>query len=722
MFRAGFGTSEKLIRSSHIPAGIPGWRLALLSEPAIKHNPPNHLIGEKSPYLQQHAHNPVDWYPWGDDAFRRAAVEHKPVFLSIGYATCHWCHVMAHESFEDPGIADVLNAGFIAIKVDREERPDIDSVYMTACQQMTGQGGWPLTIIMTPDKKPFFAGTYLPRTSRTGMTGLSELLQKVIRLWQEQRDTLVTAAEDLADRLVKISGSPAAGTADRILLQSGYDELVLSFDPLNAGFGRAPKFPTPAVILFLLRYWKRTGSGQALLMAEKTLEAMRCGGIHDHLGGGFHRYSTDKEWRVPHFEKMLYDQALLLMAFTEAWQATKKPVYKKTAEAIIAYVNRDLLSPEGAFISAEDADSAGGEGAFYLWTRKELDDVLGPRDSQYAAAFFGVEDDGNFFSHESGHGKNILYLKPGKIENQRDQAPRELIRKRLLTAREMRPRPGQDGKILTDWNGLMVAALASASRAFENPAYYRAARTAMRFILDRLRQTDGGLLHRYCDGEAAITGFADDYAFIIRALIELYETSFDPAWLEDALSLNWYLDRHFSDTDTSSFFTTSDVGDVLLVRKKEIYDGAIPSCNSLMLGNLVLLGHLTGNPVYEETASRLADSFSGIVSRSPSSFCAYLSGLDLLLGPAADVVIAGDEQDPGVTGMIRMIRETYLPSVTIHTRPPPPAGAALDILAPFTRTLIPQEGKATAYVCFGRTCSVPVTTVEALRELLGEKK
>jgi len=721
MFRAVPGTSETFISSSDIPADIPGWRRALPSEPVMNQNPPNHLISEKSPYLQQHAHNPVDWYPWGDEAFRRAAEEHKPVFLSIGYATCHWCHVMAHESFEDPGIADLLHAGFIAIKVDREERPDIDSVYMTACQQMTGQGGWPLTIIMTPDKKPFFAGTYLPRTSRSGMTGLSELLSKVIRLWQEQRDTLVTAAEDLADRLEKISGSPAAGTADQVLLRSGYDELVLSFDPVNGGFGRAPKFPAPATLLFLLRYGKRTGSGQALRMVEETLGAMRRGGIHDQLGGGFHRYSTDKEWRVPHFEKMLYDQALLLMAFTEAWLATKKPVYKKTAEAIIACVTRDLISPEGAFISAEDADSAGGEGAFYLWTRKELDDVLGHRDGRYAATYFGVEEEGNFFSPGTGPGKNILYLKPGKAENQRDQARLESICQILFAERGKRPRPGRDGKILTDWNGLMVAALASASRAFGNPAYYQAARTAMRFILDRLRQADGGLLHRYCDGEAAITGFADDYAFTIRALIELYEASFEPAWLEDALFLNRYLVRHFSGTDKSGFFTTPDEGEVLIVRKMEIYDGAIPSCNSFMLGNLVLLGHLTGDPVHEEAASRLADRFYGIVSRSPSSFCAYLSGLDHLLGPSTDIVIAGGEGDPAVTAMIRMIRDTYLPSVTVHTRLFSPDDDALDTLAPFTRALIAQDGKATAYVCSGRACSVPVTTVEALRELLREK-
>lgn len=691
-------------------------------KPAEKQNPPNHLICEKSPYLQQHAYNPVDWFPWGDEPFRRAAEEHKPVFLSIGYSTCHWCHVMAGESFEDRDIAMLLNTHFIAIKVDREERPDIDSVYMAACQQMTGQGGWPLTIIMTPDKKPFFAGTYLPRKTRAGMTGLSELLQKVVRLWQEQRDSLITAAEHLTARLADTRAVSPGETAGASLIRSGYEELAALFDPVNGGFGRAPKFPTPTLLLFLLRHWKRTGSDHALHMVEMTLEAMCCGGIHDHLGGGFHRYSTDQQWHVPHFEKMLYDQALLLLAFTEAWQATKKPLYKKTADAIVAYVIRDLLSPEGAFIAAEDADSAGGEGAFYLWTRQELDAVLGPRDGPCAATFFGVEEEGNFFSSEAGGGKNILTRKPGNRENQHDPARIALIRNKLLAARRKRPRPGRDEKILTDWNGLMIAALASASRAGGNPEYYRAAETAMRFILERLRQADGGLLHRYCDNEAAIVAFADDYAFIIRALIELYETSFDPAWLEEAVVLNRYLYRHFSDTRGEGFFTVSDEGETLIARKKEIYDGAIPSCNSMILGNLVLLGHLTGDPLYEEQASRTADWFGGIVRQSPSSFSAYLCGLDHLLGPASDIVIAGDDSDPVARDMIRMVRDTYLPSHTLQFRRPSETGAALDALAPFTRTMTAQNGKATAYVCTGRTCSVPVTTPDALREALGKKR
>ena len=628
---------------------------------------------------------------------------------------------MAHESFEALDIAQILNDGYISVKVDREERPDIDSVYMTACQQMTGQGGWPLTIIMTPDKKPFFAGTYLPRTTRAGIVGLSELLKKVALLWQEQRDTLVTAAEELTDRLAKTSVRPGAGKADQSLLRDGYEGFVRSFDPVNGGFGRAPKFPTPTVILFLLRHWKRTGSDQALRMAEETFEAMRCGGIHDHLGGGFHRYSTDKEWRVPHFEKMLYDQALLLMAFTEAWLATQKPIYKKTAESIISYVIRDLSSPEGAFISAEDADSPGGEGAFYFWTWKELDTVLGSDDGHFAASFFGVEDAGNFISAETGPGKNILYTKRRIPKNPPDLARLEEIQQKLFAERQTRPRPGRDDKILTDWNGLMIAALAQASRAFGNPEYCLTAGTAMHFIQKKLRLADGGLLHRYCAGEAAIAAFADDYAFIIRALIELYETSFDPVWLEEAILLGSYLDLHFSDTLNGGFFTTSDEGDHLIVRKKEIYDGAIPSCNSVMLRNLILLGHLTGNPAYEEQAMFLADSFSGIIRKSPSAYSEYLCGLDYLLGPATDVVIAGREYDPAAKEMLQIIRGSYNPSVTVHLQTPE-TSRALEVVAPFTRTMIAQNKKATAYVCSGRICSDPVTTPCALRKLLDEKR
>jgi uncharacterized protein YyaL (SSP411 family) len=680
-------------------------------------NPPNHLAREKSPYLQQHARNPVDWYPWGEEAFSRAAGEDRPVFLSVGYATCHWCHVMARESFEDKEIARLLNRDYIAVKVDREERPDIDAVYMAACQQMTGQGGWPLTIIMTPDKKPFFAGTYFPPRTRAGMTGLAGILGEVTRLWKEDRDRLVRSAGALTEVLNELSGTPYGDKADRSLLRAGYDELVASFDPVNGGFGRAPKFPTPAKLLFLLRFHRRTGEEYALRMAEHTLDRMSAGGIRDQLGGGFHRYSTDGQWLVPHFEKMLYDQALLLMAYTEAWQVTRKPGYRATAGAIITYVLRDLATPEGAFISAEDADSPGGEGAFYLWTRKELDEVLGPGDGEYAAALFRVQDGGNFSSPESGPGTNILHRDPETVGQAGEEARSAAIQEKLLGARGKRPRPARDGKVLADWNGLMISALALASRAFDEPRYCRAARKAIRFVLDRMRTTDGGLLHRWYDGEAAIPAFADDYGFVIGALIDLYGTDFDPAWLEEALLLNTFFVRHFPDPAGTGYFTSSDDGEALIARNKEIYDGAIPSANSVALRNLVLLSHLTGDPRHEEAASRLADGFAGTARCSPSAYCAYLCGLDHLLGPASGVVIAGEPDDPVAVAMLRELRARYRPSLTVHFRCRK-AVQVLDRIAPFTRAMAVAGGKTAAYVCTGRACSAPVTTPEALRDLL----
>jgi len=693
----------------------------MVPEPEESSPHPNHLAHEKSPYLQQHARNPVDWYPWGDEAFRRAAAEEKPVFLSIGYATCHWCHVMAHESFEDPQIAGILNSSFIPVKVDREERPDIDSVYMAACLQMTGTGGWPLTIIMTPDKKPFFAGTYLPRTSRAGMTGLVELLTQVSRLWNEQRKALSSTAEDLVAHLESVMTRPIQETAARSLLDTGYQELLLSFDPVNSGFSRAPKFPLPANILFLLRYWKRTGTAHARSMAESTLSAMSLGGIHDHLGGGFHRYSTDAHWMVPHFEKMLYDQALLLTAYTEAWLATKEPLYRKTAESVIGYVSRDLQSLDHAFFSAEDADSEGGEGAFYLWTKQEFLDILGPEDGRYAAGLFGVTGDGNFRSPETGPGKNILHLPGGDPEDRRDHGRIADIRARLLAQRTKRPRPQCDRKILTDWNALMIAALATASRAFQEPAYELLAERAMGFIQKNIRQPDGGLLHRWCDGEAAIPAFADDYAFMIRALIELYETGFNPSWLEEAIFLEQYLEEHFTGPDRNGFWFTPDTGDPLIVRTMEVYDGPLPSANSMMLENLVLLGHLTGNPRYLEHASGLADAFAGIIRKAPSAYTAYLCGLDHLLGPSQDIVIAGKRSDPVAEEMLRTMQGSYLPASTVHLLLPENA-LSLGALAPFTRPMMQTEGTPVAYICTGSECLPPVRSAEDLMEFLGKKE
>jgi hypothetical protein len=687
----------------------------------------NRLIHEKSPYLLQHADNPVDWYPWGPEAFARAARENKPVFLSIGYSTCHWCHVMAHESFEDNDVAAILNKDFICIKVDREERPDIDSIYMSVCQMMTGKGGWPLTVFLTPEKKPFFTGTYLPRESRFGMTGLTELLPLITRSWQERCKDLVASAEEIAAALHQEQESHDDDIPAISLLHQGYEELVLRFDAEYGGFGRAPKFPTPHTLLFLLRFWKRTGNTRALTMVEKTLGAMRSGGIFDQVGGGFHRYSTDAQWRVPHFEKMLYDQALLVMAYTEAYQATHNPAFRKTAEEIISYVFRDLTSPEGAFFSAEDADSAGGEGAFYLWTSGETEEILGKDDAIVAARVFGITPAGNYQDAASGTGQNILYRKKSIAEMasssgipETDLEIRlESIRARLFTARELRSRPSLDDKVLTDGNGLFIAALAQAARTFGNEMYLAAARRAMQFVLTRMRTPDGGLLHRYRDGEPAIPAFGDDYAFSIKALLELYESTFEPVYLSSARDLNaWFL-AHFRDEVQGGFFTIADTAEILLVRKKEIYDGAIPSCNSVAFENLVRLAHLTGDTSYEQRASEIFRCFAAPVHQSPSAHAWFLCALDSAIGPVQDVVIVGERHADDTRAMIKVLWDHYLPRVMIIYRPTGEDDLLLTSLAPFIQNLKVKGGKTTAFICTGHTCSLPIADPHQMLALLG---
>jgi uncharacterized protein YyaL (SSP411 family) len=687
----------------------------------------NRLIHEKSPYLLQHADNPVDWYPWGTEAFARAARENKPVFLSIGYSTCHWCHVMAHESFEDTGVAALLNKNFICIKVDREERPDIDSIYMSVCQMMTGKGGWPLTVFLTPEKKPFFTGTYIPKESRFGMTGLTDLLFRITRSWQERRNDLVASAEEITAALPQEQESRHDDIPDISLLHQGYEELVLRFDAEYGGFGRAPKFPTPHTLLFLLRFWKRTGNTRALTMVEKTLGAMRSGGIFDQVGGGFHRYSTDAQWRVPHFEKMLYDQALLVMAYTEAYQATHNPEFRKTAEEIISYVIRDLTSPEGAFFSAEDADSAGGEGAFYVWTTGETEKILGKEDAIVAARVFGITYAGNYQDTAIGTGQNILYRTKSIAEAASSSGISEIdpeirlesIRARLFTAREQRSRPSLDDKVLTDGNGLFIAALAQAARTFGNEKYLAAARRAMQFVLTRMRITNGGLLHRYRDGEPAIPAFGDDYAFIIKALLELYESTFEPVYLSSARELNTWFLAHFWDDVQGGFFMTSDTAEILLVRKKEIYDGAIPSCNSVAFENLVRLTHLTGDASYEQRASELSRCFAAPVHQSPSAHAWFLCALDCAIGPVHNVVIVGERDADDTRAMIKGLRDHYLPCVVIVYRQSGEHDLLLTSLAPFTRNLNALGGKATAHICTGHTCAMPITEPHQMLELLG---
>jgi uncharacterized protein len=689
----------------------------------------NRLIHEKSPYLLQHATNPVDWYPWGDEAFTRALREDKPVFLSIGYSTCHWCHVMAHESFENDDVAALLNTDFICIKVDREERPDIDSIYMSVCQMMTGQGGWPLTLIITPQRKPFFAGTYIPRESRFGMSGLLDLLPRIIKLWKEKRTDLTSPAGEIAAALRETAGSEKEIDPDWSLLQEGYEELAVRFDEVNGGFGVAPKFPTPYNLLFLLRFWKRTGKPHARAMVEKTLDAMRRGGICDQIGGGFHRYSTDARWRVPHFEKMLYDQALLLMAYTEAYQVTRNQQFRTTAEEIISYVIRDLTSPSGAFFSAEDADSEGGEGAFYLWTREEIGEILGKDDATFAARIFNIKKSGNYPAPVGKTGQNILFLTPSSacipptpdMSDADTESRLATVKTRLFNARARRPRPSRDDKILTDWNGLFIAALAQAARTFGNETYLSAARQAMQFILDRMHDESGMLLHRYRDGEAAIPAFGDDYAFLIRALIELYESTFEPSYLLSALEHNtWFLAR-FWDVKRGGFFTTSDTEKIILIRKKEIYDGAIPSCNSVAFENLVRLAHLTGDPELDRRASDLSRCFALTVKQSPSAYSGFLCALYHALGPSYEVVVAGDRQTADTRSMIQILRDHYLPEVVVLYLPGDDLRSRLVTAAPFTENLNSAVSTATAYVCSAHTCAVPTDDVCRMLELLNEK-
>ncbi|HSA77407.1 MAG TPA: thioredoxin domain-containing protein [Nitrospirota bacterium] len=696
----------------------------------------NRLIHEKSPYLLQHAHNPVDWFPWGPEAFEKARKENKPIFLSIGYSTCHWCHVMESESFDDPEVARLMNEVFVCIKVDREERPDIDQAYMRVCQMMNTSCGWPLNILMTSGKKPFFAGTYFPRESRFGTIGLLELTARIKALWKEQREKLFSSADEISEALRQSSHETAGAELGEADLKAAFNQLVQRFDKERGGFGPAPKFPTPQNILFLFRYWKRTGDTVALEMAEKTLRAMRNGGIYDHLGFGFHRYSTDSEWLVPHFEKMLYDQAMLAMAYTEAYQATGKEEYKKTAKEIFAYVLRDMSAPEGGFYSAEDADSEGEEGKFYLWTEEQLYQILGKKEADFVIQVYHLEKGGNFTEKGQGPtrktGRNILHLmmEPGRTAASLKISEKELgqrleaARGKLYVTREKRIHPHKDDKVLTDWNGLMIAALAKGAQVFDDPGYADEAKHAADFILKHMRRTDGRLLHRFRDGQAAISAYGDDYAFLIWGLIELYETTFDVSYLQAALDLNSIFLKRFWDNKQGGFYFTADDGEDLFIRSKEIYDGAIPSCNSVAMSNLLRLARMTADPNLEKDASHLARAFSVQVRQNPSAYTQLMATVDFGLGPSYEVVIVGDQLAEDTKAMVKALRKIYMPNKVVLLRPIHLANQkSIDIthIAGFTLSQSSIDGKATAYVCLNFRCQLPTTDINKMNELLNEK-
>ncbi|OQX12060.1 MAG: thioredoxin domain-containing protein [Desulfobacteraceae bacterium IS3] len=591
----------------------------------------NHLIYEKSPYLLQHAHNPVNWYAWSESAFERAKADNKPVFLSIGYATCHWCHVMEKESFEDEETASYLNDTFICIKVDREERPDIDAVYMSACQLLSGGGGWPLTIFMTPDKKPFFAATYIPKRSQFGRAGVIDLCIRIKELWTSRKQYVLDSAESVAQALEKAFAFNAKAELDASFSDRAYQQIEQSYDPQFGGFNPVPKFPMPHRLMFLLRYYQRTGHAKALEMVRETLSAMRLGGIWDHIGFGFHRYSTDAHWLLPHFEKMLYDQALMALACLETYQLTREQPYADMAHEIFTYVLRDMTAESGGFFTAEDADSEGHEGKFYVWTKQEFEDLLGKSEAEFWGKKFNLTQDGNFSDEATRQktGANILHL--SEALNSEDKQRWETARAALFNAREKRIHPLKDDKILTDWNGLMIAALAFGARVLDTPEYLAAAEKASEFIMKNLRDKNGGLLHRYRDGEAKIEAFADDYAFLILGLSELYDSSKNPLYLEQAVCLQKTMIEKFRDNDNGGFFMTA--GNELPARPKELYDGALPSANSVALLNLLRLSRFTGDSQWKEKASEIIRTFAGTVKPAPSAYTYFMIGAELYLTP-----------------------------------------------------------------------------------------
>jgi uncharacterized protein YyaL (SSP411 family) len=676
----------------------------------------NHLISEKSPYLQQHAHNPVDWYPWGEAAFERARTEDKPIFLSIGYSTCHWCHVMERESFESDELAAIMNRWFVPVKVDREERPDVDRIYMTFVQASTGSGGWPMSVFLTPELKPFFGGTYFPPDNRYGRPGFGAILQRIAEAWRNERGRIMQSSADVIAQLSQYAGAagPSIGIPDKTILDSAFQQLRRMYDSAHGGFGSAPKFPRPVVFNFLLRYYASTNRQEALEMTLETLRAMANGGMHDQLGGGFHRYSVDERWFVPHFEKMLYDQAQLAVSYLEAFQITHDPFFAKIARSTLDYVLRDMTHPEGGFYSAEDADSVidaenpkeKGEGAFYIWSAAELKAALGEERFKEFAAIYGVEPAGNVPDDPHGEftGKNILYLR--QALDDAAEARLQPAKMKLLAIRSGRVRPHLDDKILTAWNGLMISAFAKATQVLNDARYLTAAQRAAGFILTRMFDTASGVLQRrYRDGDAAIPGFLDDYALFTGALLDLYEADFDPKHIENAVHLTSKMRELFEDKTDGAFFSTA-VGDPSLVlRMKDDYDGAEPSGNAVALVDLLRLAHFTDRAEYREAAERTLGALGSKMAQQAVAVPQMLVGLDYYLAPRREVVLAGEPRE-----FLQHVRARFLPhTITLL------AGAPFFPAAAGMREI---DGQPTAYVCQNYVCQLPTNHLAKFDELL----
>ncbi|NJJ37904.1 thioredoxin domain-containing protein [Paenibacillus apii] len=698
-----------------------------MNEKTVPPKHTNRLINEKSPYLLQHAHNPVDWLPWGEEAFEKAKAENKPVFVSIGYSSCHWCHVMEEESFADEEVAELLNGHFVSIKVDREERPDIDALYMSVCQAMTGAGGWPLNVVLTPEKKPFYAGTYFPKRRMMGQVGLMEVLEQIRLKWETDSDKLTRLGDELlseiqAAALKNNEGEEVALTDE--LLHHAFRLYTTLFDETYGGFGQAPKFPTPHNLSFLLAYSQAFDKPEALRMVEKTLESMYRGGIYDHIGFGFARYSTDDQWLVPHFEKMLFDNALLASAYVEAYQITGKSLYSEIAESVFTYVLRGMTSPEGAFYSAEDADSDGEEGAFYIFSREEIEEALGAQDMHSYCHVYGITEEGISRGYSI---PNLLEGLPEELADKLDMNPLALRsrieewREKLFAYREKRVHPSKDDKVLTSWNGLMIAALAKGAKAFQKPEYAKAAGAAADFIWERLRREDGRLLARYRDGEAAYPGYVDDYAFMIWGLTELYEATGDAVYLERALVLKDGLLELFTDEEEGGFFFTGKDAEKLPIRSKELYDGAMPSGNSVAVKTLYKLAAITQDVKLKGVAERTAAVLAKAAMKYPASYGMFLQALLALTSGGKEWVLSGKKDDPSLNSMISLVQKAYLPeaSLIIHWEDP---AAEITALLPHLKDKSAIGGAATAYVCQDFACREPITSLEAVRELLAKKE
>ena len=695
-----------------------------------KHEHTNHLIGETSPYLLQHAHNPVDWYPWCDEALDRAREQNKPILLSIGYSACHWCHVMERESFENEGIAKILNEHFVAIKVDREERPDLDDIYMAAVQLITGSGGWPLNVFLTPDLKPFFGGTYFPPVEKHGQPGFGAVLVRVAEVWQQDPGRVTQRAEQLTEAVQRSLGGQASESVsfEASVVDRAIERLRETFDARWGGFAAAPKFPPTGAIAFLLRRYHQTNDQQILKMVTTTLDRMAYGGMYDQIGGGFHRYSVDDRWLVPHFEKMLYDNALLARAYTEAWQTTCDPLYKRIATETLDYVLRDMTDRHGGFHSAEDADSEGVEGKFYVWDPGEIEAVLGDEDAALFCGFYDVTPEGNF------EGRSILHvpIKPDVFARGLDVPAPTLVahlaemRERLRAVRDKRVHPGKDDKIIASWNGMMISALARGHQAFGDVRYCDAAVRAADFVLTRMVR-DGTLMRTYRGvgpdktGTSKLPAYLDDYAEVAGGLIDLYEATFDVRWLREADRLVRIMVRDFADEQHGGFFSTAHVHEHLLVRAKNHYDGAVPAGNSTAALVLARLSVLLGEDRYREMAEATLGSAHDAVARYPAGYLNLLTAADFLMHPTREIVIVAPRDSGELASLLDQVHARFVPNKVLAAVAPDAADrSAVEQMIPLLAHKSMVAGKATVYVCENRTCKNPVTDATALSKLLDQ--